>query len=386
MSSKTREARWLHSTGSFFSQEKEILLTFFATRLLVCLLSWFAFYWIKHGDYTIFAGAEPWKLLYHWDAFWYAHIVAHGYDYSPGAQSSVAFFPLLPICVYGLRTITGMGTALAGFLISNAALLMAAIWLRRLVALDFPPPSRVPERTVWLLLLCPMTFFHSALYTESLFLMLSIGAIYFARNGRRAGAGILGGLLTAAHGKGIFILVPLLWEAFVDFRGQSQEKCGPIGFFSSRWWLMFVPSGLIAFMLYLHFRFGDAFAFLRGQAAFHRELAAPWEGFDIASRYPIPYGHFLIGTVVVALALCVLGFLKRLRMSYQLYAAAILLLCLCSSIWESLPRYLSVVFPFYLTIAAATIRSEALYIMSLTISTGLMTLCLILFVCGYFMT
>jgi Gpi18-like mannosyltransferase len=384
--SKIREARWFRSGGSFFAREREVFLAFFATRLLVGVLGWFAIYWIKHGDYKVFPGSQPWMLLYHWDAFWYARIVAHGYDYTAGAQSSVDFFPLLPICVYALRAVTGLGTALAGFLISNAALLTAAIILRRLVALDFPQPSRVSERTVWLLLLCPMTFFHSALYTESLFLMFSIGAIHFARNGRWAGAGLSGALLTATHGKGIFILVPLLWEALIESRRPGNEKRASMGILSSRWWLVLVPSGLIAFMVYLHFRFGNALAFLHGQAAFHRGLAMPWEGFDIASRYPIPYGHFFIGSVVIAFGLCVLGFLKRVRMSYQLYATAILLLCLSTSIWESVPRHLSVVFPFYLTLAVATIRSEGLYIMSLAVSTGLMTICLILFVCGYFMT
>ena len=104
--SKISEARWFRSTGSFFAREKEVLLAFFASRLLVAMLGWFAFYWIRHGDYKIFPGTQLWNLLYHWDAFWYARIVAHGYDYTPGAQSSVNFFPLLPICIYIFRTIT----------------------------------------------------------------------------------------------------------------------------------------------------------------------------------------------------------------------------------------------------------------------------------------
>jgi hypothetical protein len=73
-------------------------------------------------------------------------------------------------------------------------------------------------------------------------------------------------------------------------------------------------------------------------------------------------------------------------MSYQLYAVAILLLCLCTTIWESVPRYFSTVFPFYISVAAATIRSEGLYLVTIAASTGLMAICLALYVCGYFMT
>ena len=128
--------------ASFFAQEKEVLLAFFGTRLLLWVLGWLAFYWVRHGDYQIFPGTQLWNLLYHWDSFSYTRIVAHGYDYTAGAQSSADFFPLLPILIYGLRAVTGMGTALAGFLISNAALLVGVILLRRLVELDFPAPSR----------------------------------------------------------------------------------------------------------------------------------------------------------------------------------------------------------------------------------------------------
>lgn len=373
---------WFAAAFSFLAREKEVIAAFFATRLLLWVLAALAFYWIKHGQYQIFPGTQLWNLLYHWDSFWYARIVAHGYDYAPGVQSSVDFFPLLPICIYALRAVTGMGTALSGFLISNTALLTAVILLRRLIALDFPAPSRVAERTVWLLLLCPMTFFHSAIYTESLFLMFSIGALLCARQGRWALAGLMGALLTGTHGKGIFILVPLLWEGFAVTKHEQNDG----GVFRSRWWLMIVPGGLIAYATYLYFRFGDALAFLSGQAAFHREIAPPWEGLEVASRYPVPYGYFFIGSVIVVIGLCVLGFFKRIRMSYQLYAVAILALCLSTSIWESLPRHLSVVFPFYLTLAVATIRSESLYLITIAASTGLMAICLALFVCGYFMT
>ena len=114
-----------------------------------------------------------------------------------------------------------------------------------------------------------------------------------------AGAGLTGALLTAAHGKGILILVPLLWEAW-----PRQTRGGARGNVSVTLVVVDSAAGLISFAAYLHFRFGDALAFLHGQEAFHRELAAPWEGMEIASRYPAPYGHFFIGMVMAAFGLC----------------------------------------------------------------------------------
>ncbi len=361
--------------AAFILAERETLFAFVVTRLFVWLIALAAVHCLKHGDYKIFPGNAPWLLLYHWDAFWYAKIVAHGYEYIPTAQSSVAFFPLLPLCIYALRAITGAGTALAGFLITNSALLGAAILLRRLVSLDFAAPSRVPMRTVWLLLLCPMTFFHSAIYTESLFLLFSVAAIYLGRKQQWLGAGISGALLTATRANGIFILIPLLWEAL---RSPPSSKA------LSKWWLCLVPLGVASFAFFLYLRFHAPFAFLTSQAAFHREAASPIEGFLIALRYSPPYNILFVGSAVIAVVLLLCGTMEKLRTSYLLFTAAMLILCLSTSIWESLPRYLSAVFPFY--IVPAAVRSQSLYVLTLVASTAVMVFCLCLFAAGYFMT
>jgi Mannosyltransferase (PIG-V) len=367
-----------------FANEREVLLAFFGSRTLLWMVGWFGFFWLKHGEHQIFPGTQLWNLLFHWDALWYARIVAHGYDYAPGTQSSVAFFPLLPMAIYALRALTGSGTAFAGFLITNTCLFVSAVLLRRIAQLDFFPPSRVPERSLWFLLLCPMTFFHSAVYTESLFLMFSLGAILFARKRQWLGAGICGAMLTATRTNALLILVPLLWEAFAPSAKSENREANDRGISASRWWLLLVPSGLVAYSVYLFTRFGDPLAFLRVQAAFHREGASLLTAFNTATRYPVPYGAFFIASAVTAIAVCGFGFVQRVRLSYQLYALAMLALCLSTSIWESLPRYLSVVFPFYITLGS--VRSESLRTLLLSTSAAIMVLCSLLFVCGYFMT
>jgi O-antigen ligase len=76
----------------------------------------------------------------------------------------------------------------------------------------------------------------------------------------------------------------------------------------------------------------------------------------------------------------------RLRKSYLFYAGVMLLILLSQTILESLPRYLSVIFPLHIGLAAATARSEGLYLAALVTSTGLMAVCLVLFASGYWMT
>ncbi len=231
-------------------------------------------------------------------------------------------------------------------------------------------------RTVWLLLLSPMTFFHSAVYTESLFLLFSVAAVYFARKQLWLWSGLSGALLTATRANGILILVPLICEAFAA-RGTKEKT-------QSKLWLCLVPLGVASFAFYLYLQFGHPLGFLTAQVAFHREAANPLEGLITAAHYPFPYSPLLIGSAVAAIALLIFGFLAKIRPSYQLYALIMLTLCLSTSIWESLPRYLSAVFPFY--IIPATFASRGIYLSVLVLSAGVMAFCLSLFTAGYFMT
>ena len=373
---------------SFLAAEKEVLLAFFVSRMLVWVLAWLAFRWIVHGTaFPVASETEMWNLLFRWDSNWYGRIAQLGYEFFPDKPSSAAFFPLYPLCVRLVLVISGAQVSLAGFLVSNTALLGAVVLLRRLVALDFPAPSRVPERTVWLFLLCPVTFFYSSTYTESLFVLLSVAALLAARHRRWALAGLAGALLTATRANGLIILVPLLWEAFAESRRRPDSEIAGRGILRSRWWLMLVPLGFVTFATYLYFRFGDALAFAHAQATWLRSFGPPWRAlWNTWQGHPPGYGAWFVGAAAAAVILFFVAWRVRLRKSYLLYAGVMLLILLSETILESLPRYLSVLFPLHIGLAAATARSEGLYLAALVTSTGLMAVCLVLFACGYWMT
>ncbi len=364
-------------------EEAEVVFAFVTTRLLVCGLAWLAYHWIKHGKYQVLPSTLPWNLLYHWDALWYGRIVQRGYDYARGAQSSVNFFPLFPLLVRGFRWLTDAWTPFAGFVISNGALLGAGILLRRLAALDYPG-SRIPPRAVWLLFLCPATFFHSAGYAESLFILLSLGGLLLARNGQWVGVGLTGALLTATRGNALLIMIPLAWEARRRNNMRPNKSLGS-KVRQSRWWLAMAPLGVIAYAAYLYVRFGDALAFARSQSAFYREFGWPWAGLMPAFSDPFPNGALQLGAAAVGMFLCWLMYRVRMRASYQLYAIAMLLLTLSTSYLTATPRLVCEIFPFYLALAVATSGSRAWYLLALALSACLMAVSLALFVCGYVM-
>lgn len=72
-----------------------------------------------------------------WDSAWYLRIVAEGYTYTPGAASSIAFFPLLPLLIGLFDRLLPGGDVLAGLVVVHLALAGAAVYIYRIVRLDF---------------------------------------------------------------------------------------------------------------------------------------------------------------------------------------------------------------------------------------------------------
>src|SRR3954452_5616945 len=191
------------------------------------------------------------------DAAWYLAIANHGYE----VGSRAAFFPLFP----GLVRVGGevLGSPLiAGILISSACGLGGLYFLHRLVTLDFGLERA--RTVVWLAAWFPGALVISAVYSESLFLLVSVGAIYAARLGRWPLAGMLGAAAAATRSGGVIVIVPLL----IIYWYSHQRRIGP----DVLWLLLGVPAGLAAYVLYLGISTGDPTAVFSAQAAWHRSL------------------------------------------------------------------------------------------------------------------
>ena len=143
-----------------------------------------------------------------WDAAWYLVIAHYGYRPDLGAftSSRTAFFPLYPL---GLGAISRLGLPpiAAGVLLSVAALALALYGIHRLTTLELAragagSSAEAARLAVLVTAFAPMAFFFSAVYSESLYLALSVGLFWCARQGRWAWVGVLGALATATQQRG----------------------------------------------------------------------------------------------------------------------------------------------------------------------------------------
>ncbi|MEO0597264.1 MAG: hypothetical protein AAF126_14235, partial [Chloroflexota bacterium] len=90
-------------------------------------------------------------------------------------------------------------------------LLGALIFLYRLTAFEFD--DETAGRTVFYIAAFPTAFFFSAVYTESTFLLFSVGAFYFARKGEWGWASVMGMLCAGSRIVGVirFGVIGLEW-------------------------------------------------------------------------------------------------------------------------------------------------------------------------------
>jgi hypothetical protein len=236
------------------------------------------------------------------------------------------------------------------------------------------------------LLIGPVSFFFSTIYTESLFLFLCLGCLHFGRKRRWLIAGLLGYCASLTRNVGVFLFLPLLWEYFTFWRTADATN-RRFSLFSVVCALL--PSlGLITYMGYLWGAFGDPLAFTHVQFTWARKLAPFWKVF-MPGRIEImePYfRYWFIGIVIVTVVATAVGVWLRVRWMSLLIILGPLLLYLSSNNLESIPRYISVLFPLYLIAALLARKSAFIDKMITAISVSMLALSTIQFVNGYWFT
>ncbi|MBU1127112.1 hypothetical protein KKF11_02105, partial [Patescibacteria group bacterium] len=141
------------------------------------------------------------------DGMHYLSIAKHGY----GIYQQ-AFFPLYPKLIALLSPVFLGRDLLTALFINFVGLFFACFFFYRLAKLDFS--LKVSRRALIFLLIFPTAFYFSAIYTESLFLMLILGSFYFGRTRKWLLAGVLGMLASLTRLPGVFLFPALLFELF----------------------------------------------------------------------------------------------------------------------------------------------------------------------------
>ncbi len=270
------------------------------------------------------------------------------------------FFPLFPLLIRFFTRIwaNGFGSyVFSGLLVSHFGLIVALFGLWKLVKLDYE--DSVAKTTLILLLLFPTSFYFGAVYTESLFLALSVWSFYFARKKKWFYSAILAGLSSATRLVGI-ILVPVI---FFEFYKAHKKLDGG-------WWklVLVLPLAMIGFLIYIYYLWratGDPINFYHTVSVFGAQrsdnlILLPQVFYRYIFRiipslninyFPSVYVVFFeFFTGAIFLVLSVWSFIK-LRFSYALFLSMGYLLPTFSGSFSSIPRYVLILFPAFILVA-----------------------------------
>jgi len=291
-----------------------------------------------------------------WDTAHYVAVAQFGYGPdNPSHNGGLGFFPVFPLLMRGATELVGAAPsdrnlALAALVIANLCFVGCVALIAAVAARSSPEVAR---NAVILFCLSPFAFFFNVAYTESLFLLLSLGSLILIEQRRAWAASSLAAIATGTRLVGLALTPALLWSAWR--RGAPRRELLTI--------LLVSPLGTVAYFAYTWVRFDDPLAYFTAQAnwggwdehvQFYAELFTrqPREALAGDPRHLIIVLNVTLGIVALAL----LPRMRRVVDPGLLVFTAFLVVVQFAFTWVSLGRYLLPAAGLYLAGAALLTR------------------------------
>jgi hypothetical protein len=347
---------------------RHVVVPFMASRGAVLLAAYLALLTIGYpGDRPRprFSDNQFLNLVVKWDGEWYYNIANDGYHWDDALphRARLAFFPAYPMLMRLAGWIIG-NLVVGGFVVSLIAFLWALTYLFRLAREDLGDADAATA--VLLVAFYPFSVFYGTIYTESLFLLTTLGCVHHFRRREWVKAGAWGLLVGLARPNG-FLLSPVLaliegerwWRARRDGQHRTawRRSIAPllvasvpiagVGIYSAFCWSL---TGDPLMWMRLHEFWG------RGEETLLQFLSERYTwiaqnglGWFVAER-PIE-------TVNLCAAIFAVGGIwpvfRRLGLAYAAFVALMVVPPLVSGTALSVARLTSTLFPLFIWLALA---------------------------------
>jgi Gpi18-like mannosyltransferase len=362
---------------------RRLVLWFAASRLLIFTIAGLSLRIVEPGRFAS-PRQTPLDWLIRWDAGWYLDVIKNGYAFDPTRMSNVNFLPLYPMLVRSVAWALP-SVELAAYLVSNLFCFLAAAVLWRL-ATTISERIAAADGAVAFFLLGPVSFFFSTIYAEATFAFFALATLLAARRERWVLAGLCGLAAALTRSVGLLLIVPLAVELLQ--RHPLRLHARSLGFWRSLLCCALPAAGLLLYSAYLGWKFDEPRAYVISQAHGGHGYSYLWDTYvsrhfnGLAPFYKWWFG----GTVLVGVGLTLAATLLRQPLSFTALALAFVFLHLSIKTLDCLPRFFSVVVPFYCTLGEIKARWPAVGDTLLVASAALLGLSTTLFVNGYWFT
>lgn len=294
-----------------------------------------------------------------WDSGWYIKIAEGGYN-----LKATAFFPLYPMSIRLVSFFTN-DPLISGIIISNVCFFFLIYFFMKLVRLDFTLKESC--KITLLLIFFPTSYYFSALYTESLYMLFFILFLYYLRIEKWGIAALFGMLAGGTRNTGVLLAIPFA----IEYLSKHYRTHNGLFLNKQFWGILkgaFIPVIAFLYMGFLWLKFGDPFAFSGVQKEFGRGFMAPWDTLINGYQYhSLSFKKLLSGKfiyldlyhiielyfVTLLLVTTILSF-RKIRFSYWIIIFYSILIPLTAPAYEnvkdyfvSLSRYALVIVPLY---------------------------------------
>ncbi|MEO8759237.1 MAG: hypothetical protein ABI398_15965 [Devosia sp.] len=226
----------------------------------------------------------------------YERLALYGYEGRPsgfdkGDANNWAFFPFYSIMVWAINRITGISMLVGGSILT----MLLTVWGAIIAWPLFEGKFRAYFLFCFFLFVGPFSYYFTTLYTEALFIMLTVAGFVLLKQRDYVTAGVTGALMSATRSTGLLFAAAILIAAF-----QNHLKDGGSagGFFRTLWKrtdlllaVALVPVGICCFAIYLWFHSGDALAFVHIQRAWGRAFTDPFSNLWLALTMQFKSGN-----------------------------------------------------------------------------------------------
>ena len=324
-----------------------------------------------------------------WDAPHYLGLIRNWYVNEGDPRFHIVFFPMYPFICRILLPFFGGNADLSAVAVSNMSGYFAGVFLYMLTATDHSRKSAA--RAVKLFYLNPLSFFLSIPYTESIFLLLTIGSVYLARKGKFGSALILGAMCAASRLMGITVAIPIFYSMLSSDKeaGILTPKRAAVRFLSC----FAVLIGVAAYLALNWAVTGNPFQFwIYQRDHWHNTTGSLWNTFTyiieyaLGSEMPMLAGTW-IPTVLLIYGAIILIYsrLRRANAGDAAYSWAYMYMTIVPTWLISGPRYVSGLYALYPMLGDFTRKKWKDILTSVVFAAGLAFMsCMFAFTAGVY--
>lgn len=198
---------------------KFIFQLFLTWRIVILLVTFLGLSYLPHiglGEERKLSwpnsNVEYWVRWANWDGGHFRGIAENGY-----LPHQSVFLPLYPLLIKFFM-LFGLSSFWAGFLVSNVSTIVLLYYLYKLALLEFG--EKIAVRVIYAILIFPTAFYLGSVYSEALFLALTVSSFYYMKKGNYLIASILAGFSSITRITGIAVIVAL----FIDYLIKNNNS------------------------------------------------------------------------------------------------------------------------------------------------------------------